>query len=164
MSQTPSLEAMKDKIDSFLVLYPVIDEPLKKVAASIKVEKAYIFTAACALPVLLMYFVGIGHVIIDLIGFVYPLYASIKAVETKDKDDDTQWLTYWIIFSIFKITEGVADFLISFIPFYFLLKAFFLVWCYHPSTKGAQQVYNAVIKPYIVPAINDFESKTAKSE
>lgn len=140
-----------------------MDDALTKVAASIKVEKAYLFTAACALPVLLMYFIGIGHVIIDLIGFVYPLYASIKAVETKEKDDDTQWLTYWIIFSLFKISEGIADFLISFIPFYFLLKAFFLVWCYHPSTKGAQQVYNVVVKPYIVPALNDFESKNKAS-
>ena len=111
-----------------------------------------------------MYMIGFGHFLIDLIGFVPPLYYSIKAVETNEKDDDTQWLTYWIIFSVFKLTEGIADFLISFIPFYFLIKVAFLVWCYYPSTKGAQQMYNAVVKPYIVPVINDFESKTAKSE
>ena len=135
-----------------------------KVSSRIKVEKAYIFTAACALPILFMYMLGFGHFIIDLIGFIPPLIYSIKAVETNEKDDDTQWLTYWIIFSMFKITEGIADFLISFIPFYFLLKVAFLVWCYYPSTKGASQVYNLVVRPYIVPAINDFESKTAKSE
>ena len=127
-------------------------------------EKAYIFTAACALPILLMYMIGFGHFIIDLIGFIPPLYYSIKAVETNEKDDDTQWLTYWIIFSMFKITEGIADFLISFIPFYFLLKVAFLVWCYYPSTKGATQVYNIIVKPYVVPFVNDCQNLNFKSE
>jgi receptor expression-enhancing protein 5/6 len=52
-----------------------------------------------------------------------------------------------------QIVEGVADVLISMIPFYFLGKMGFLVWCYSPSTKGAKVVYETVIKPFIVPAL-----------
>jgi hypothetical protein len=58
----------------------------------------------------------------DLIGFVYPVYASIKAIESKSTEDDSQWLTYWLIFGLFKLIEELADVLISFIPFYFLSK------------------------------------------
>ena len=34
----------------------------------------------------------------DFIGFVFPAYLSFKAVETPDTRDDTQWLTYWIVY------------------------------------------------------------------
>lgn len=60
----------------------------------------------------------------DLVGFIYPVYASIKAIETKTKEDDAQWLTYWLVFGLFKVIEGPADFLISSIPFYFFIKVF----------------------------------------
>ena len=29
---------------------------------------------------------------------VYPMYASMKAIERKRPDDDTLWLTYWIVY------------------------------------------------------------------
>ena len=37
----------------------------------------------------------------NLIGSIYPLYKSILALETEDKEDDKQWLTYWMIFALF---------------------------------------------------------------
>ena len=41
------------------------------------------------------YFLG------SFVGFVYPAYMSIKAIETKGGDDDKQWLTYWLVYSFF---------------------------------------------------------------
>ena len=123
------------------------------------VEKAYLFIGITLLPVFILFFVGAGHFIIDLVGFVYPLYASMKAIETTGKDDDTQWLVYWIIFALFKVVEGVADVLISFIPFYYLGKCAFLVWCYHPNSLGAMIVYQSVLKPYIVPLVMSEDAK-----
>ena len=52
-----------------------------------------------------------------------------------------------------QIVEGVADVLISVIPFYFLGKMAFLIWCYSPNSRGAKMVYDNVIKPFIVPAL-----------
>ena len=70
-----------------------------------------------------------------------------------DALQDKQWLTYWIVFVLFKLTENVADVLMSFIPFYFLFKVAFLVWCCHPSFKGATLIYDLVFKAYVVPAL-----------
>jgi len=149
-----NLDTIKDQVNTFISKYPVIDNPLTTLAEKTKLEKPYIVIIAALLPILLFFLLGAGHIVIDLVGFVYPLYASIKSIETAEKDDDKLFLAYWIIFCFFKIVEGVADFAISFIPFYFLFKLAFLVWCYHPKTKGAESLYTSIIQPHIVPLLN----------
>ena len=148
---------------AFVGQYPAIDKPLTNVSRKVGVGKAYVALAFAAIPLLVIFVMGSGNFIIDLIGFVYPMYGSIKAIESKDKDDDTLWLSYWLVFCVFKIVEGVADVLISAIPFYFLGKLGFLVWCYNPSTKGARVVYESVIKPFVVPALG-LEGEKSKAE
>jgi receptor expression-enhancing protein 5/6 len=56
------------------------------------------------------------------IGFVYPAYCSIKAIESRNKDDDVQWLMYWVVFSVFSIAEFFSDILVGWVPFYWLAK------------------------------------------
>lgn len=52
----------------------------------------------------------------------YPAFVSLKALETSTKDDDTKWLTYWVLYAIFSVLEFFTGFLYAIIPFYFLLK------------------------------------------
>ncbi|KAG5522819.1 hypothetical protein RHGRI_034836 [Rhododendron griersonianum] len=45
-----------------------------------------------------------------VVSLVYPLsfldrYASIRAIETKSSEDDRQWLTYWILYSMITLFE-----------------------------------------------------------
>ena len=40
-----------------------------------------------------------------LVGTIYPAYKSFKAIESKEKDDDTQWLIYWVVFAFFSVIE-----------------------------------------------------------
>ena len=56
------------------------------------------------------------------IGFVYPAYCSVKAIESRSKEDDVQWLMYWVVFSIFSIAEFFSDLLVGWVPFYWLAK------------------------------------------
>lgn len=44
-----------------------------------------------------------GALITNLVGFVYPAYASALALESPSPDDDKQWLTYWICFGFFSV-------------------------------------------------------------
>lgn len=85
----------------------------------------------------------------DLVGFVYPVYASIKAIETADnKEDDTFWLTYWLVFALFKVVENIADVLISSIPFYFFLKIGFLYWCF--SSQFQVREFNSMMMTSLI--------------
>lgn len=86
----------------------------------------------------------------SLLGFVYPFWASYKALDTNSKEDDTQWLIYWVVYSFFTILEYCSDFFLGWFPFYFLFKCVFLIWCMCPFPwNGASYLYRRVIFPFM---------------
>ncbi|CAL4069524.1 unnamed protein product [Meganyctiphanes norvegica] len=92
-----------------------------------------------------------GQLIVNGIGFVYPAYCSILALESTKKEDDTRWLTYWIVYAFFSLTEFFSDFLLSWFPFYWLAKCVFLVWCFLPVPwNGSDMIYSQVIRPFFL--------------
>ena len=68
------------------------------------------------------------------IGFVYPAYCSVRALESRSKDDDTQWLTYWVVFALFSVIEFFSDILVGWVPFYWLTKVT-IIFYYYSYTK-----------------------------
>lgn len=46
----------------------------------------------------------------------------MKAIESPNKEDDTQWLTYWVVYGVFSIAEFFSDLFLSWFPFYYMLK------------------------------------------
>ena len=88
---------------------------------------------------------------------------SFKAIDSGNPSDDTQWLTYWVVFGFCSIIEGAASFIIGWIPMYFFFKVAFFIWLYHPSFLGAGVVYTNVLRPIIMPYINSVNGeKTVK--
>lgn len=63
-----------------------------------------------------------AQLLCNVISVVYPAYISMKAIETSQKEDDTKWLTYWVLYALFSVFEFFTGILTSIIPFYFLLK------------------------------------------
>lgn len=51
----------------------------------------------------------------------------MKAIESPNKDDDTQWLTYWVVYGVFSIAEFFSDLFLSWFPFYYMLKVCWLL-------------------------------------
>ena len=80
-----------------------------------------------------------------IIGITLPTYWSVKAIETPETEDDKQWLTYWAVYACFTFLDLFAGFIMKFIPFYFVVKYVFLIWCFMPNTQGALLIYKYII-------------------
>jgi receptor expression-enhancing protein 5/6 len=139
------VQVYMDKWAKDLDKFPV----LQKAQEATGVEKLYLVAAGSAVLLLLL-LVGFGAgLICNLVGFAYPAYASFKAVESDNKKDDVQWLTYWVVYACFNIVEVFSDFLLYWIPFYYAFKLGFLLWLFMPSTQGALFLYNHFLAPFL---------------
>lgn len=86
--------------------------------------------------------------ICNLIGFVYPAYKSLVALESSNKEDDSKWLTYWVVFAAFSVVEFFSDSLLSWFPIYWLAKVVFLLYCSADiPVNGSSLIYNRFIRP-----------------
>ncbi|KAG9509584.1 Voltage-dependent calcium channel type A subunit alpha-1, partial [Fragariocoptes setiger] len=113
-----------------------------------KVKRVYIAQGLLGIIGLYMIIGHFAEFICNSIGFVYPAYQSLMALETHHKDDDTKWLTYWVVFAAFSVVEFFSDIIFSWFPFYWLAKVVFLIWCFLPSpNNGASVIYGRIIRP-----------------
>ena len=85
----------------------------------------------------------------NLIGFIYPAYMSFKSIKTKKREDDEQWLIYWIVYSLLSFMELFIGMIFTWIPFYYHIKLFFLLWLSYDKTRGSQIIYIKYIEPYL---------------
>lgn len=53
---------------------------------------------------------------------------------------------YWVLLGIIGVFETVIHIILYLIPFYYPLKAVFLVWAMHPTYQGATVVYDKFLK------------------
>lgn len=75
--------------------------------------------------------------------FSSPKEKGAQAIRTEDKEDDTQWLTYWTVYAALSL----FDYVLQILPGYYLAKAVFLVYLHLPQTMGAQRLYESVVDP-----------------
>ena len=101
--------------------------------------------------ILLILFVvfGFGQALItNILGVAYPIFMSFQSLEPDKGEDDKQWLTYWVVFGMFSVIDQFAGFVLSLIPFYYVLKMAVLIWLFHPATNGATQIYYGLVQPF----------------
>ncbi|KAF5741591.1 putative Protein HVA22 [Tripterygium wilfordii] len=85
---------------------------------------------------------------LPVVTLVYPLYASIKAIETKSPTDDQQWLTYWVLYSMITLFELTFAKVLECLPIWTYAKLIMICWLVLPCFNGAAYVYKNFIRPY----------------
>ncbi|CAJ0895702.1 5935_t:CDS:2 [Entrophospora sp. SA101] len=90
-SQSYKFRYYNSLADKKLAKYPQIN----KLEQTTGVSKTYLAAGVLGIVSILIFFNFWGELLSNLIGWLYPVYASFKAIESVEKTDDTQWLTYW---------------------------------------------------------------------
>lgn len=129
-------------IDKELSKYPVLNN-LEKQAS---IPKVYAFLGLIATYFAFIFFNLGGQLLTNIAGFVIPGYYSLDALFSVGKSDDTQWLTYWVVFSFLTVFESAVS-AVYWFPFYYTFKFIFVLWLALPATGGAQLVFRSFIQP-----------------
>jgi len=140
-------ERSTTRISKAVLQNPTVDGILVALSKITNIRKDYLgYSFFVAIMAWLAFGSG-GQLLCNLIGFVYPAFCSIKALDSKNKEDDHQWLIYWVVYALFSVAEFFTDILVGWVPFYWLSKCAFLVWCMCPA-NGASIIYHSFALPW----------------
>ena len=81
-----------------------------------------------------------------VVSFMYPVYQSFLALQSKPDHDNKRWLTYWAVFGFIFAFSAVTEFVLDYLPLGKVLLAIFFFLLYCPLTNGYEYVYELVIK------------------
>jgi len=151
--------SLQDRLQRYMT---DLDRELSKYPSVVQFEqKAGVSKVFIALGIGFIYFFLIflnygGQILSNMVGFIFPAYESIRAIESAGTADDTQWLTYWVVFGFFNLVEYWSRTILYWLPFYYLFKTIIVLWLALPQFRGAEYVYHAFLRPvlarHIAPA------------
>ncbi|POY72400.1 hypothetical protein BMF94_4557 [Rhodotorula taiwanensis] len=131
------------QIDKELSKYPT----LNRLEAQTSVPKAYAVLGVGAVFTSAIWFNIAAGFLSNFLGFALPAYFSLKALESPGHDDDVQWLTYWVIWGSFTFLESFSKLIVTWFPYYYVVKTAFILYLMLPSTRGAIVIHDKFIKP-----------------
>lgn len=136
------VQQMIAQLDRELSRYPLFVNLEKSIA----VPKTYAVMGLASLYFFLIVFNLGGQLLTNIAGFIIPGYYSLEALFTEGKADDTQWLTYWVVFAFFTVAESLVS-VVYWFPFYFTFKFIFLLWLSLPAFKGSELIFRSFLVP-----------------
>lgn len=143
---TTALQRLFSEADKYLN-----ESPLAQQAAGYTGLRPSVIVSGLAVFMLVSLGTGFGGgLVCDIAGFLYPAWMSFRAIESSGTEDDKLWLTYWVVYGAFSIVEYFVDFILFWVPFYYLLKFCFLLYLALPCFKGAEVVYNVIVRPFLL--------------
>ncbi|KAK3081518.1 ER membrane protein DP1/Yop1 [Coniosporium uncinatum] len=130
------------QLDKELSKYPALNNFEKQTS----VPKVYVILGLGALYFFLIFFNIAGEFLVNTAGFVLPAYYSLSALFSSGKTDDTQWLTYWVVYAFLTVFESAVN-AVYWFPFYYTFKFVAVLWMALPQTGGAQIIFRSFIQP-----------------
>ncbi|TCD64991.1 hypothetical protein EIP91_003358 [Steccherinum ochraceum] len=100
------------------------------------------------------------RVLSAVVAFLYPGYASYKTLSQRPASEIEleRWLMYWSVLGCLVAVEYVAEWVISWIPFYYLMKTLFLFYLALPQTNGASFLYKTQVEPFFSAHEHEIDS------
>ncbi|KAK7910983.1 Ypt-interacting YIP2 [Apiospora marii] len=142
MSAQDRVQQYVSQLDRELSKYPSLNNLEKQTS----VPKVYAVIGFATLYFFFIIFNLGGQLLTNLAGFVIPGYYSMQALFSVSKADDTQWLTYWVVFAFFTVLESLLS-VVYWFPFYYTFKFIFLLWLSLPMFGGANLIFRSFLQP-----------------
>ncbi|KAF2750443.1 hypothetical protein M011DRAFT_397080 [Sporormia fimetaria CBS 119925] len=130
------------QLDKELSKYPALNNFEKQTS----VPKVYAILGLAALYFFLIFFNIAGEFLVNIAGFIIPGYYSMAALFSSSKVDDTQWLTYWVVYAFLTVFESAVS-AVYWFPFYYTFKFVLVLWMALPQTSGAQIIFRSFLQP-----------------
>ncbi|CZR61203.1 probable receptor expression-enhancing protein 4 [Phialocephala subalpina] len=108
-----------------------------------------------------MFFSTFANLLSSVPTFLFPVFASYKALKTNDPALLQPWLMYWVVLAIALFVESWTGFILFWVPFYAWIRLIFLLYLILPQTQGAKVLYQEHVHPFLQTnehAIDDFIS------
>ena len=80
---------------------------LTSVEETLKVDRVTFLVLLAPILVLMAVFNVGPKPLLGGVAMLYPMVASLRAVKSESKEDDTQWLTYWVVLAALVLVESV---------------------------------------------------------
>jgi len=130
---------------------------IKPIEDATKQRRSHIFLGLVGVVSLVIILICGMEFLSNVFGLL-PVYASIRAIKSPDKKDDTQWLVYWVVFAVMQVVESFYEDVLdddddddddSLILdlLYYPAKIGFLFWMGSTQFRGAELLYSKVIEP-----------------
>jgi len=98
-----------------------------------------------------------SKVAVMVVGTVYPIYESIRAITTVTVEDDKSWLQFWTAQAVIAFTTAwFDDYKFVSAAFIFRWRVFefvYFLWLALPFTDGAALCFDYITEPYIAPHV-----------
>ncbi|KAK2383437.1 HVA22 protein [Trifolium repens] len=94
---------------------------------------------------IIMTFKFLHHVAWPLLALVYPMCASVQAIETDSYEETKHLISYWILLSLIYLFEYAFMSLLPWFQLWMYIKILFIFWLTIPDFGRASYVYNNLI-------------------
>ena len=137
---------------------PYYQLPLvQQISQKTKVKPFILVFAFLVMLVILAFTPLGGNALTTLIAFLLPAFKTFEALETEQREDDAELLTYWIVFGLIYSLDELFRYFLAFIPFYHVFRCALLIAIYSPQVNGAQIIYQKAVRPFFMNYRNEIE-------
>ncbi|KAI0307679.1 TB2/DP1, HVA22 family-domain-containing protein [Multifurca ochricompacta] len=107
----------------------------------------------------------ISRLLTGWFAFLLPSYSTFKALRQRplDEREIDRWTHYWILIGTIITFEYTAEGLLSWFPFYWETKTFFLLFLSLPQFEGSTYVYKSYLEPFLVQNESDIDAGIASA-
>ncbi|KAK0404718.1 hypothetical protein QR680_017597 [Steinernema hermaphroditum] len=110
-------------------------------------KRERLFYGLCVAALFYIIVGNFGRLACNLVGFIYPLHASHRALKSKSREQYSDWLKYWCVYSSFAVLDTFVDYYMHPYSGYWLLKCAFVGYLLAPFTQGTNYIFYNYVEP-----------------